>query len=103
MKGKPKDVELIGNEVAVRWADDTEIYLPAGFLREHSPSAENIGEVDILGQRHGGDGPRNFDTVSVVGWDWVGGYAIRFEFSDGHRTGIYSFDLLEKLAAMLSD
>ncbi|MDQ5979495.1 MAG: hypothetical protein QG602_2469, partial [Verrucomicrobiota bacterium] len=24
-------------------------------------------------------------------------YAIRFDFSDGHRTGLYSYDLLRKL------
>jgi DUF971 family protein len=27
----------------------------------------------------------------------VGRYALAFEFSDGHRTGIYSFDLLREL------
>lgn len=103
MKGKPQDIQIIGNEVAIRWADHSESYLPVDFLREHSPSAENQGEVDILGQRHGGDGPKDFSGVSVTGWDWVGSYAIRFEFSDGHRTGIYSFELLQRLAEMLGD
>jgi len=32
----------------------------------------------------------------------VGGYAIRFDFSDGHRTGLYSFDYLKRLAAASS-
>ncbi|MBL9207686.1 MAG: DUF971 domain-containing protein, partial [Opitutaceae bacterium] len=43
-------------------------------------------------------GPRNFGGVTVVGWERVGNYAIRFDFSDGHRTGLYSYDYLRDLA-----
>ena len=64
-----------------------------------SPSASNIGERDILGVQHGGDGPKQFPGVAVIGWETVGNYALRFEFSDGHRTGLYSYDYLRQLAA----
>jgi DUF971 family protein len=37
--------------------------------------------------------------VLVTGWQPVGGYAIQFEFSDGHRTGLYAFDYLKSLAS----
>lgn len=30
----------------------------------------------------------------------VGGYAVRIAFSDGHSTGIYSWDYLRELAAL---
>ena len=53
---------------------------------------------EIFGQQYGGNGPRTFDGVTVVGWERVGNYAIRFDFSDGHRTGIYSYDYLRELA-----
>lgn len=98
----PANIQLIGSEVAIAWSDGTESYYPADRLRAASPSAETQGERDILGQRHGGHGPRDFSGVAVTGWEQVGNYALRFEFSDGHRTGLYSFDYLRQLATALS-
>lgn len=37
--------------------------------------------------------------VRIVNVETVGNYAARFEFSDGHDSGIYSWGLLRKLAA----
>jgi DUF971 family protein len=88
----PVDLQIIGDYVALTWADGREQLIRAELLRELSPSAENMGEVDILGQRWGGDGPRRFPGVIVTGLTKVGNYAVTFEFSDGHRTGIYSWD-----------
>jgi len=95
---QPTDIQLIGTEVAILWNDGAETYFPAELLRACSPSAENIGERDILGNQYGGDGPRQFPGVAVLGWEIVGNYAVRFEFSDGHKTGLYSFDYLRELA-----
>jgi DUF971 family protein len=36
--------------------------------------------------------------VTVNSWEQVGNYAIRFDFSDGHKTGLYSYDFLRQLA-----
>jgi DUF971 family protein len=49
----------------------------------------------------GGSGQRSFPGVTVTGWERVGNYAIRFEFSDGHRTGLYSYALLRELHGRL--
>ncbi len=95
----PSNIQLIGNEVAIVWNDGTETYYPMEVLRASSPSAENIGERDILGNQYGGDGPKKFPGVTVVGWELVGNYAVRFDFSDRHRTGLYSYDYLRELAA----
>jgi DUF971 family protein len=35
----------------------------------------------------------------VLGWEKVCNFSCRFEFSDGHRTGLYSYDYLRNLAA----
>ena len=94
----PSNIQLIGQEVAIIWSDGTETYFPMEKLRAASPSAENIGERDILGNRYGGDGPKTFPGVTVTGWEKVGNYALRFDFSDGHRTGLYSYDYLLDLA-----
>jgi DUF971 family protein len=93
----PKDIQVVGTEVAVLWPDGVEHYIPAPFLRANSPSAEVAGERDIFGVRHGGEVPRRHDGVRVLAWHVVGAYAARFEFSDGHRTGIYTWALLRRL------
>ncbi|MGJ3242952.1 MAG: gamma-butyrobetaine hydroxylase-like domain-containing protein [Opitutales bacterium] len=97
MTPAPEDLQLIGTTLALRWGDGTEVYLESEFLREHSPSAENVGEVDILGRRHGGDGPRRFPGVVVQRWVPVGRYGIRIVFSDGHGSGIYTWEHLKAL------
>lgn len=96
----PANIQLIGHEVAIVWDDGLESYYSAEKLRAASPSAENQGERDIFGQRYGGDGPKQFPGVTVLGWERVGNYALRFEFSDGHATGLYSFDYLRQLASI---
>jgi len=90
----PLNIQLIGPEVAIAWDDVVETYFQGEDLRAASPSAENIGERDILGNQYGGDGPKKFPGVSVLGWEQVGNYAIRFDFSDRHRTGLFSYDYL---------
>jgi len=94
----PLNIQLIGDEVAIAWSDGKESFCRAPALRAASPSAENQGEVDVLGVRHGGlEGPGNFAGVRVVGWERMGNYAIRFEFSDGHRSGLYPYALIREL------
>ncbi|MEX2382886.1 MAG: DUF971 domain-containing protein [Opitutales bacterium] len=93
----PENIQIIGKEIAICWSDSSESYFSMEFLRAHSPSAENQGETDILGNQYGGGGPKTFPGVEVTGWSFVGNYAVCFEFSDGHRTGLYSYEYLKKL------
>ena len=95
----PANIEVVGQEVAIVWSDGAESYYPFARLRAASPSAETQGERDIFGRQHGGQAPRNFDAVQVVGWEIIGNYAVRFDFSDGHRTGLYTYEYLRKLSA----
>jgi len=94
----PANIQLVGDEVAIAWSDGTEAFFTGEKLRAASPSAETQGERDVFGQKYGGQGPRNFAGVRVLGWERIGNYALRFDFSDGHRTGLYTFDYLRKLA-----
>ena len=90
-------IELIGSEVALLWADGTEQYVQVERLRAASPSAENTGERDLLGRKFGGTDQKSYPGVTLRGWKPVGGYAIQFEFSDGHNTGLYTFEYLRAL------
>jgi len=93
----PVDIQLIGSEAAIRWDDGRESFITFATLRAASPSAEVKGERDIFGTVYGGEAPRDYRGVEVTGWERIGNYAIRFEFSDGHRTGLYPYDLLRAL------
>jgi DUF971 family protein len=99
---EPRQVQIIGSEVAIAWSDGAESYYTGESLRAASPSASNMGEHDIFGNQYGGDAQRKFSGVTVLGWEKVGNYAICFNFSDGHRTGLYSYDYLRKLAGKAS-
>jgi len=88
-------IQAIGEEIAIRWNDGSESYHPMELLRATSPSAENRGERDLLGNRIGGSDQTDFTGIRVTGWEIVGGYAVQFTFSDGHNTGLFSYELLK--------
>ena len=73
----------------IAFADGKSFQLPAEFLRVHSPSAEVRGHGP--GQEVLQVGKKNVQITAV---EPVGHYAIQLRFSDGHDTGIYSWDLL---------
>ena len=94
-----ENVQLIGNELAMRWSDGLESYLPIERFRRACPCAACGGEPDVLGNVVRPDvsySPASFD---LVGWRLVGGYALQPSWADGHNTGIYSFQYLRRLTA----
>ena len=73
----------------VAFADGRSFSFPYEFLRVNSPSAEVRGhgpgqEVLQTGKR----------AVDIAALEPVGSYAVQPTFSDGHATGIYSWDYL---------
>jgi DUF971 family protein len=73
----------------VSFSDGAHFSLSYEYLRVYSPSAEVRGHGP--GQVVLQVGKREVDIVSL---DQVGNYAVRPVFSDGHDTGIYSWDQL---------
>ncbi len=73
----------------IAFADGKSFQLSYEFLRVYSPSAEVRGHGP--GQEVLQVGKKEVDIVSV---EPVGSYAIKPAFSDGHDTGIYSWDYL---------
>ncbi|HYG13513.1 MAG TPA: DUF971 domain-containing protein [Methylophilaceae bacterium] len=92
----PRPVELrlhqASRQLEVVFDDGVRGMLPCEFLRVYSPSAEVRGhgagqEVLQVGK----------EAVNIVAIDPVGNYAVKLEFSDGHNTGLYSWDYLYDL------
>ena len=88
----PPDLMIVPMVVAKR-----EDYLKMDELRGLSPSAENMLERDISGNLQHEEKQKKFSHVVIHNWELIGNYAIRFYFSDGHNTGLYSFKYLQKL------
>ena len=94
----PTHYEVIGNSFVLKWADESEDFWEASFLRKHSPSAEQAGEMDIFGRIRGGaPEDENFKNVVVENFYPIGNYALRLVFSDGHSTGIFSWEYFKTL------
>ena len=77
----------------IEFSDGQEYNLPAEFLRVHSPSAEVRGH---------GEGNENLQfgkrDIKIASLEHAGNYALQIVFSDGHDSGIYSWEYLRKLA-----
>ena len=78
----------------VSFSDGAEFRLPFELMRIYSPSAEVQGHGP--GQEVLQTGKRDVELTAL---EPVGNYAVQPTFSDGHDTGIYSWDYLYFLGA----
>lgn len=94
--GGPRPTEIKLHQVSrileVEFNDGKHFQFTCEYLRVHSPSAEVRGhgpgqEILQVGKK----------DVEIRAVDPIGAYAVKFAFSDGHDTGIYSWDYLYEL------
>lgn len=91
----PTDLRVSADRalLAVRFDDGSAFALSASLLRAMTPSAQDRG--------HGGP---SFEPVPGVGGgaviegvEAVGRYAVRLSFSDGHASGLYTWERLHRI------
>ena len=89
----PKKVSLDSSKknLQLEYASGDSYQLSAEFLRVNSPSAEVRGHGNPVLQ-HGKLG------ISIDALATAGNYALKINFSDGHDSGLYSWDYLHELA-----
>ena len=73
----------------VSFSDGAEFRIPFELMRVYSPSAEVQGHGPGQGVLQTGK-----RLVELAGLEPVGNYAVQPAFSDGHDTGIFSWDYL---------
>jgi DUF971 family protein len=90
----PTDIKLhqVSRILEVHFDDGNVFMLPCEYLRVYTPSAEAVGHAP--GQEILQTGK---EDVSIREIHPVGNYGICPVFSDGHNSGIYTWDLLYKL------
>ncbi len=103
---KPMDVKVrvsTGEGVDIVWSDGHSSHYDFPYLRDNCPCALCNDEREKKARIGGGAGttpaplpmfkPRTTARSAAA----VGNYAIQIEFSDGHATGIFSFDHLREI------
>lgn len=92
---RPVDIKLhqASRLLEIKFDNNMECQLSCEFLRVYSPSAEVRGhghgqEVLQIGKEH----------VNISAIEPIGHYAVKLVFTDGHDTGLYSWDYLYELA-----
>jgi DUF971 family protein len=86
--------------LTVHWPDGRESVYPIAFLRKMSPSADARQLRDEMAKNPLTVLPASLGTggpITATGAELVGNYAIKIIFSDGHDTGIYSWDYLREI------
>jgi DUF971 family protein len=97
---RPKDIQQIGGELAIKWDDGGESFITLEKLRRACPCAGCKGETDIMGNLYKNP-ERKLSVASfqLLRMASVGDYAIQPVWADGHATGIFSDDYLKQIAA----
>jgi DUF971 family protein len=92
----PESITLHGASrvLEVGFSDGSVFRLPFELMRVYSPSAEVKGHGP--GQEVLQTGKREVDIVEL---EPIGNYAVKPVFSDGHDSGIYSWDYLHFLGS----
>ncbi len=99
MRIEPKNLQLIGSELAIEWSDGEESYFQLESLRRACPCAACGGEPDVLGYVQRPNVTYTADSFLLRNWSLVGGYAVQPVWADGHGSGIFSYQYLRRLAA----
>ncbi len=100
---KPIKIKLNNQEsLSVTWNNGKTTIFPLKFLRDESPDAGNKGETilwkHIPPPPKGPDKPGKYEIADIKP---VGNYAINIIWKDGESAGIYSWEVLERLAEFL--
>jgi len=96
------NIAVVGNELAVAFADGVEVFLSFDLLRKACPCAACQGEPDAMGRVIRPDVSIGENGFLLRRMERVGGYALQLFWGDGHSTGIYSFDYLKRLGSAQS-
>lgn len=95
----PTEISRAGeSDIQIRWSDGKTTIYPARYLRLNCPCAQCVDEMSGRQVLQESSIPQN---IRPVGIEPVGRYAISIRWSDGHSTGIYTWEWLHKLAGQL--
>ena len=103
MVDSPKHIDVKRDRgITIEWPDGKSSFYTVKYLRKMSPSAEQkqlrekiaknpltVLPASAIGQ--------SGETITITDVEPIGNYALRIIFSDGHDTGLYSWDYLREI------
>jgi len=97
MRISPANIQVIGDQIAIKWNDDSETFLPLEYLRRACPCAGCGGEPDVLGRVVRPTVTHTPASFRLKSYQVIGNYALQPSWEDGHGTGLYTFTYLKGL------
>ena len=97
-KFQPTRIERGQTSLMIRWKDSHQSELPYRLLREKCPCARCEATRLDKDPFHILPPDDFFEKLHLVDIQQVGRYAVRLVWSDGHRTGIWTFQFLRELS-----
>jgi len=99
---RPKNLDLDKERgLTITWSDGASSFYPVDYLRKMSPSADARELREQMDRNPLTVLPASVANhtgpLTATGAELVGNYAIRINFSDGHNTGIYSWQYLRQI------
>ena len=91
-----KTIKFFSDILIITWDNGNETIISYADLRKLCPCALCGGESDVLGNVYGGTDVAFNKEIKILKYNRIGHYGLQFYFSDGHKDGIYTFDLLKK-------
>ena len=97
---KPENIIIMDNNIAIKWNDGSESFVNNKLMRDRCPCANCSGESDVFGNIYKSEGKKssNPNQYLINRYRYIGHYAIRIIWEDGHNAGIYSFEFLKSLS-----
>ena len=96
---RPSNIQVIGEELAIKWDDGGESFLLLANLRKACPCAGCKGETDVMGNVYKApERPYRPSSFQVRSLEFVGGYAVKPVWEDGHNSGLFDFNYLRAIA-----
>jgi DUF971 family protein len=88
--------------IKIDWKDAHHSDYPLEYLRDECPCATCTGAHGTVPEKTSYSKPGELfpmykPKLKMLAVEPVGNYAVRIEWSDGHNTGIYSYDHLRKI------
>ncbi len=90
----PHGIHRGDGEIVVTWDADHVATYPARDLRLKCPCAQCVEEMTGRPLLEPATVPKDVTALSI---GLVGSYAVRIDWSDGHGTGIYTYELLRAM------
>lgn len=98
---KPTEIKRLPHSLVIQWKDGLCSELSYRVLREKCPCARCNAEKQQKDPFQLLPSDDHWEKLHLVGIQPVGRYAIQLQWSDGHKTGIYTFIFLRELSDSL--